>query len=282
MRFDPPLRRGRLLKRYKRFLCDVQMDDGDALTASCPNTGSLMGLKAPGLAVWLSTSDSTTRKYAQTWELVELEPDGPETPPIAGPEPVFVGINTGVPNRLVEEAIVSGVVPELRGYGCLKREQKYGQNSRIDLLLFGDEDDALRFHVDSGRKGKPTPGVALDASAGGGATASPARDRRCFVEVKNVHLLRAPALAEFPDSVTARGAKHLGELADMVEAGHRAVMVFLIQRGDVERFAVAGDVDETYAQAFEQARARGVEAVAVACDVSPEGIQAARTVPILL
>ncbi|MDX2290435.1 MAG: DNA/RNA nuclease SfsA [Hyphomicrobiaceae bacterium] len=234
MRFPKPLRRGRLVQRYKRFLADIVLDDGDAITASCPNTGSMMGLSTPGSAVWVSESDSPTRKYPHTLELVETD---------LGRGTALVGINTGHPNMLVAEAILEGRIAELDGYESLKREQKYGKSSRIDLLL---EDP---------RKG------------------------RAYVEIKNVHLMRKVGLAEFPDSVTERGVKHLEELGDMVEAGHRALMIYLIQRGDANRLAIAGDIDPAYGAALKRARDRGVEALAFACTVTPEEIRLVKPVP---
>lgn len=236
MIFETPLVRGTLIKRYKRFLADVHLDSGETITASCPNTGSMMGLSAPGVGVWLSTNDNPKRKYRHTLELIELADDAP---------PVLVGINTGIPNRVVGEAIEDGTISELQGYATLKREQKYGQNSRIDILL-EDENGA-----------------------------------KTYVEVKNVHLLREKGVVEFPDSVTARGAKHLQELSDMVGEGHRAVMMFLVQRGDGDRFRIADDIDPTYAEAFSAARAAGVEALAYACTITPEGIHVARRLDIL-
>lgn len=123
MIFAQPLISGVLQRRYKRFLADVLMDDGEVITAHCPNTGSMMGCMEPGSRVWLSHSDGATRKYPHTWELVEA--DG-----------VLVGIHTGRANALVEEAIRAGRVPELSGFNTLRREVKYGRhNSRIDLLL---------------------------------------------------------------------------------------------------------------------------------------------------
>jgi sugar fermentation stimulation protein A len=157
----------------------------------------------------------------------------------------LVGINTSHPNRLVEAAIRDGTVVELAGYAGLRAEVKYGRNSRIDLML---ED--------------PQRG-------------------RAYVEVKNVHLMRRPGLAEFPDCVTARGAKHLEELGDQVAEGHRAVMVYLVQRGDADRFALAADLDPAYARAFERAIGRGVEAVAYACRVTAEEIAVERRIPLL-
>lgn len=234
MQFPSPLVRGMLIQRYKRFLADVRLDSGETITASCPNTGSMIGLKEPGTPVWLSTSDSPTRKYRHTWEMVEAD---------LGNGPTLVGINTSHPNRLVAEAIASGNVASLRDFASLRREVKYGRNSRIDILL-------------------------EDAAKG-----------RCYVEIKNVHMSRRHGLAEFPDSVTERGTKHLAELADMVREGHRAVMVFLIQRGDVESLSLAGDIDPGYVAAFQAAAAAGVETLALRCKLTPSVIELDTAVP---
>ena len=149
---------------------------------------------------------------------------------------ILAGINTALPIRIVTEAITAGKIAPLKGYATLRGEVKYGVNSRIDILL---ED--------------PVRGL-------------------CYVEIKNVHLLREPGCAEFPDSVTSRGAKHLDELAKMVSAGHRAVMVYLIQRGDAERFSLATDIDPAYGAAHTRAMAAGVEAIACRCTMTPTEI----------
>lgn len=230
MQFAAPLVSGRLIQRYKRFLADIELDTGETVTAHCANPGAMLGLVAPGNRVWLSVSDNPARKLKYSWELVEAD---------FGEGPRLAGINTMRPNAIVEEAVRAGFFDEFAGYGSVRREVKYGRNSRVDLLLEGD--------------GRPP----------------------CYVEVKNVHMMRRPGLAEFPDSVTARGAKHLAELGDMVEAGGRAVMVYLIQM-EAGRFALAGDIDPAYAAAFRLARARGVEAIAVVCDVRLDGIDVAR------
>jgi sugar fermentation stimulation protein A len=195
----------------------------------------MTGLAAPGSRVWLSKSDNPARKLAYSWELVEADFGG-------GPE--LVGVNTGHPNAIVAEAIASQAIPEIAGYSIVRREVKYGKNSRVDFLL---ED----------------PGKAA-----------------CYVEIKNVHLMRQHGLAEFPDSVTARGAKHLVELSEMVAAGHRAVMLFLIQIGSATSFDIARDIDKVYAAAFVKARAAGVEAIAYKCAITRDEITLAERVRI--
>jgi sugar fermentation stimulation protein A len=236
MRFLAPLVPATLVKRYKRFLADVVLPSGETITAHCANPGSMIGLAAPGARVWLSKSDNPNRKLSHSWELIEVDLGG-------GPE--LVGINTAHPNALAGEAIAAGEIPELAGYASIRREVKYGQNSRVDFLL-------------------------------------EAPDRpRCYVEVKNVHLMRRPGLAEFPDAVTKRGAKHLVELSAMVAAGARAVMLYLIQIGSAERFALARDIDPAYGRAYDTARAAGVEALARRCRISHEGIEVATAVPIV-
>jgi sugar fermentation stimulation protein A len=233
MQFKSPLIRGKLIRRYKRFLADVKLDTGETITAACPNTGSMLGLTEVGNCVWLSRSESPTRKYPHTWELVEIPNQG------------LVGINTGQPNRIVTEAITHGKVAELKGYATLRNEVKYGQNSRIDILL----EDTKR----------PS----------------------CYVEIKNVHFFRKPGLAEFPDCVTERGTKHLVELSNMVKEGARAVMVYLIQCQNPSRFALADDKDRTYFSEFRKARAAGVEALALTCHVSTSEITVDRNIPVL-
>ncbi|MCH9766017.1 MAG: DNA/RNA nuclease SfsA [Alphaproteobacteria bacterium] len=237
MKFASPLVRGRLIKRYKRFLADVALDTGKTITASCANTGSMLGLVHEGVPVWLSEHDSPTRKYRHTWEMVEND---------MGDGPVLVGINTSHPNKIVAEAIEAKRIKPLIGYETLKREVKYGKSSRIDILL------------DDPNKG------------------------RCYVEIKNVHLSRKNGAAEFPDSVTTRGAKHLRELSDMVREGHRAVMVYLIQRQDAKRFSLANDIDPDYAAAFADAQAAGVEALAYRCVLDEHGINIDRAVRVAI
>lgn len=223
MRFDTPLTRAKLIRRYKRFLFDAELEDGRIITGSCPNTGSMAGLTTPGSTIWLESHDNPKRKYGYSFELIEANG-------------TLVGINTSRPNRLAEEAIAGGLITSLSNYASLQREQKYGINSRIDLLL-----------------SDPDKGLA-------------------YVEVKNVHFSRSPQLAEFPDSPTTRGAKHLEELGDMVEAGHRAIMLYLVQRNDCDRLRICRDFDPAYGTAFDRAMKRGVEACAIRCKISVEQI----------
>ena len=155
----------------------------------------------------------------------------------------LVGVNTQNPNRIVAEALRNGAVPELTGYASVRPEVKYGEASRIDFLL---EDDQ-----------RPP----------------------CWLEIKNVHMLRTAGLAEFPDCIAARSAKHLREMSAMVDKGHRAVQLFVIQRTDTDRFDTAGDIDKVYHAALRQAFRAGVEVLCYACDIDPSGVTLARRIP---
>ena len=233
MKFASPLVQARLVRRYKRFLADVEFADGSLATASCPNTGSMLGCMNPGGRVWLTHAPSPTRKYDYTWELVEAVPG------------VLVGINTSRPNRLVEEAIAGGVIAELAGYTSFRREVKYGaEASRIDLLLQGD-------------------GVS------------------CYVEVKNVTAAVENGIALFPDAVSERGARHLRELMAMVREGHRAVLVFCVQRGDVTEVRPADAIDPVYGRTLREAIASGVEVLAYRAQISLESITVKWRIPVV-
>lgn len=230
MKFSEPLLPGTLVKRYKRFLSDIQLPGGEVVIAHCANPGAMLGLNSPGSEVWLSRATNPARKLTYSWELIRVGEH-------------LVGINTSLPNSLVAEAVASGKIAELRGYDTVRREVRYGVNSRIDLLL-------------------ESPGTPT-----------------CYVEIKNVHLKRGPA-AEFPDCPTIRGAKHLRELTDMVAQGHRAVMVYLVQRGDCAYFTPADDLDPAYGKAFRLALQQGVEAICYTCKVTLEGIEIDEALPL--
>lgn len=229
MRFATPLVPATLVRRYKRFLSDIVLDDGREVTAHCPNPGAMTGLAAPGTRIWVEPNDDPKKKLKYGWRLSEL------------PGGHMAGIDTGVPNRVIGEVLRAGNVPGLRGE--LRAEVKYGKNSRIDFLLTG---------------------AGVDT----------------YVEVKNCHLRRTGTLAEFPDCVTARGAKHMDELAEMVREGHRAVLIFLVQRTDCTSVAVAADIDSRYARAFDAARAAGVEIMALSSRITVDGVTAGPPLPV--
>ncbi|HLH98397.1 MAG TPA: DNA/RNA nuclease SfsA [Xanthobacteraceae bacterium] len=236
MQFAAPLIPATLIRRYKRFLADVELASGEVITVHCANPGAMTGLATAGARVWLSKSPNPKRKLGHSWELVEVD---------LGSGSELVGINTSHPNALAAEAIAAGRIPELTGYAQVRREVRYGKNSRVDFLLEG--------------AGRPP----------------------CYVEIKNVHLMRQPALAEFPDAVTKRGAKHLAELADMVAAGCRSLMLFLVQIASAERLALARDIDPEYGRAFDSARARGVEMVARRCRLTRAAIEVGDPIAII-
>jgi len=236
MRFPTPLIPAKLIKRYKRFLADVVLPDGNEITAHVANPGSMLGLVEPGARVWLSKSDSPSRKLPYSWELVEVD---------FGSGSELVGVNTSHPNKLVAEALERRKIAGLDGYPRIRREVRYGKASRVDFVLERD--------------GRPS----------------------CFLEVKNVHMMRRPRRAEFPDAVTERGAKHLDELAREAKGGARSVLLFLVQIGSAESVALARDIDPAYGEAFDRARAAGVEAIALRCRISVDGIEVAGPVPVL-
>lgn len=222
MQLPVPLLKARLIRRYKRFLADAELSDGEVVTAHLANPGSMLSLLPENATIWLSRSDDPKRKLAYSWELVEL------------PGGALSGVSTAHPNRIVAEALAEGRIAEAAGYETVRPETRYGAASRVDFLL-----------------------------SGGGAP-------DLYLEVKNVHLRREGDWAEFPDSVTARGAKHLDELAGMVRSGARAAMLYVVQRDDCARFRLAEDIDPTYAARFRAATAAGVDAFAYGCRIALE------------
>ena len=232
MEFPTPLLRGRFVQRYKRFFVDIALDSGEAITAHTPNTGSLRTCLERDAECYVSRSDNPKRKLAYTWELVRSG---------AG----LVGVNTALANGLAAEAIRGGRIPALAGYRELRREVRYGTNSRVDLLL---EDG-------------PQP--------------------PCWVEVKNVSMGRE-GVAAFPDAVSIRAAKHMAELTAQVRAGQRAAVLFVVQRMDCRVFQPADDIDPGYGKALRGAVAAGVLALAWQAEVNPARIELATPLPIAL
>ena len=235
MQYPQPLIRGRLIRRYKRFLADVVLDDGEEVTAHCPNTGAMLGCQEPGSRVWLSLSDSASRKYRYTWELVQTG------------NGVVVGIHTGRTNALVAEALAAGVIRELAGYTDVHREVRVeGSGSRLD------------FRLDHG------PGPP------------------CYLEVKNVTAAVHDGIALFPDAVSTRAARHVGDLAALANEGFRAALCFCVQREDVRQVRPADAIDPAYGEALRQAAAAGVEVLAYRCRVGPEEVLLEDSVPVVL
>jgi len=207
MKFENLLH-GKLIKRYKRFLADIILDDGSEITAHVPNSGRMTSTIEDDCDVWVSHHDNPKRKLKYTLELTKIDD-------------IMICTNTSVANKLGVEAIEDGTIKELQGYSSLKTEQKYGQNSRIDILLENE-------------------------------------NKKCFVEIKSV-TLKLDGMLAFPDAVTSRGEKHLQELSDMVKYGHRAIMLYIVQRTDQLPFKIAASIDKKYASSFEVARKNGVE-----------------------
>jgi sugar fermentation stimulation protein A len=221
MRFPSKLIRGTLIQRYKRFLADVRLTNGEVVTAHCTNTGSMLGCKEPGSAVYISRSDNVNRKLRYTWELIDVDR-------------TWVGINTMHPNKLVPEAVAAGVIEELAGYQTIRREVKVSAHTRLDLCLEGDR-------------------------------------RKCFVEIKNV-TLALDGEAAFPDAISERATKHLRELMRLKRRGHRAAIVFVIQRGDCHTFRPADEIDPEYGRWLRRALDAGVEVLPYQAEVTPKEI----------
>ncbi|MNZ76948.1 Sugar fermentation stimulation protein A [compost metagenome] len=235
MRFQPALEEARLLRRYKRFLADIETAQGERLTIHCPNTGSMLNCMSEGCRVWFSRSDDPRRKLPGTWEISET------------PQGRLACVNTGRANRIVEEALLDGVVSELAGFTALRREVAYGvENSRADFRL----DYA----------GEPV-----------------------FVEVKSVTLgFDSSPVAAFPDAVTARGAKHLRELAALAGAGTRAVLLYCVNMTGIEAVRPAEEIDPAYARALREARDAGVEILAYGVELHPQEVSLHRRLEVQL
>lgn len=235
MRFDPPLVFGRYIRRHHRFILDAELDDGTPVCAHCTNTGSLMTCYGPGWRVGLTPAAAPHRRLPYTWE-------------ISHNGTCWIGVNTLRANRIAEEAIRKGRIPELQGYTQTLRERPYGRRSRVDLLL---------------RRPEPAP-------------ARP----DCYVEIKNVTLLGRDGSISFPDAVTERGRRHLEELRRVVRQGCRGVMLFVVQRGDGSFFRPAWEVDPEYGRALRRAVRHGVEVLAYRALVTPTAVELREPLPV--
>lgn len=224
----PDLYSGTLIKRYKRFFADIELETGDFITAHCPNTGPMTGVYSPGNRVMVSRSDNPTRKLPYTWELIEVHDT----------VPTWVGVNTALPNRVVESALTHRVIPELSQYDRLQREVPYGRDrkSRIDFLLTGADD---------------APPI--------------------YVEVKNTTWAQGTKTL-FPDTVTTRGQKHLRELTDLLPDA-KAVMLYFINRADCDRFSPGDSADPLYGQLLREGVAKGLQVLPCRFEITPTGIR---------
>ena len=227
MKFTHPLVHGTLIKRYKRFLADVQLDNGKIVTAHCTNSGSMKTCLEEGAPLFLTPNNDPKRKTKFTWEMIYIN-NG------------WVGVNTGIPNLLAYDAIKAGIIPKLSGYTQVKREVTFG-NSRFDVFAANEEE-------------------------------------KCFVEVKNV-TMKVGDFARFPDAITTRGKKHLETLSTVKKQGMRAVMLYVVQRMDVNIFGVAQEIDPDYAETLNRVHAQGVEIIAVQAKVTPESIEIVKELP---
>lgn len=229
MQFQTQLVPARLIKRYKRFLADVRLADGQIVTAHCANPGSMLGLAMPEVNVWVEPNEDPKKKLKFAWRLIECD-DG-----------TMINVDTSAANRVIKEALENRALP--LQYDTFRAEVKYAENSRIDFLLFGPD------------------GV------------------QTFVEVKSVTLSRTQGIAEFPDSVTARGTKHLGALADQCAQGHRALILYLVNRTDCQVVTTAGDIDPKYALAMGDATKKGVEVLCFDTHITAQGMTLGKALP---
>lgn len=230
MVFQEKLVHGTLIKRYKRFLADVRLDNGEEVTAHCTNSGSMKSCLENGAEVYLSPVNDPKRKTRFTWEMIKINGG-------------WVGINTGNPNKLAFEAISKGEIPGMENYTTVRREVKFG-NSRFDLFAEN-------------------------------------KSEKCFIEVKNV-TLKEGKFALFPDAITTRGQKHLKTLIEVKKRGMRAVMLYIVQRMDVEIFAPAKDIDPVYANALKEAVSEGVELIVIQAKVEPDDIKLVKVLPAII
>jgi len=220
LKFEKKLVHGRLIKRYKRFLADIELDTGEIVVAHCTNSGSMKSCLENGAEVYLTPVDDPKRKTKFTWEMIKINGD-------------WVGINTGNPNKLAYEAISAGQISGLEGYTTVKREVKFG-DSRFDVYAENDQE-------------------------------------KCFIEVKNVSM-KANEYALFPE-------KHLKTLIEVKKQGMRAVMLYIIQRSDVQLFAPAKEIDPVYAALLKQAHVSGVEIFPMQAKVTPSEITLSKKLP---
>jgi len=230
MEFENKLVLGKLIRRYKRFLADVELEDGSTVIAHCTNSGSMKTCIENGAPVYISRATDPKRKTKYTWEMIFINGG-------------WIGVNTIIPNKLVYDAVLAGKIDKLTGYTFVKREVTF-EDSRFDIYAENDTE-------------------------------------RCFIEVKNVSM-KVGQHALFPDSVTSRGRKHLETLIKVKKSGIRAVMLYVIQRMDVDIFGLAEDIDPEYAKSLKKAVKHGVEVIAVQAKAEAKSINIVRELKVEL
>ncbi len=226
MNFDR-LYKGKLIKRYKRFLADIILDNGEKITAHVPNSGAMTSCIEANCDVWVSFHNIASRKLKYTLELTKIKNN-------------LICTNTHIANKIAVEAIENHTIKELQGYTKIKTEQKYGQNSRIDILLENENE-------------------------------------KCYVEIKSVSL-KLEEIFAFPDAITVRGRKHLNELKQIIKEGHRAVMLYIIQRTDKAKFKIAKEIDLNYYNTFNEAIKEGVEVLVYQSYISEKEIYLSKAI----
>ena len=222
MNFNKTLISGEFIKRYKRFFVDIKIGN-NIITAHCPNTGSMMGLLKKGNKVWLSESNNPKRKLKYSLQIIEDQKSK-------------IGINTHLTNKIVFDALNKGSIKDFKNLDSIKKEVKFGQNTRFDFLLT--------------KKNKKT-----------------------FVEVKNVTLSRKNRVAEFPDAITTRGLKHIRELLNAKKKGFEVYLLFVIQRNDCNKFELAKDIDPEYCELLIKAVKKNLKVLCYDCKFSTKGIE---------
>ncbi len=230
--YFPDLIEGTLIRRYKRFLTDIQLKTGQIINAHCPNTGTMLTCAQPGQPVYVSYHNNPKRKLKYSWELIKM----PNS---------LVGINTILPNKLVKLSIENNHIKEFNDYDQVISEVRVGNKSRLDIMLEKKSGD------------------------------------KCYIEVKSCTLVEHE-IAFFPDAVTSRGLKHIQELVNLKEQGHRAVMFYLIQRMDAKFFQPAKHIDPTYASALKKAYKAGVEILVYDVHITLKAISIRNSIPFKL
>jgi len=226
MKFTSSLIKGKLIKRYKRFFADIEVNN-KVITAHCPNTGSMLGLLDKGNDVWITKHNDPKRKLKYTLEMIKVKKR-------------IIGVNTHRANRIVEHALINKLIDEFKTIKNIKPEFKFSEDTRFDFLC----------------------------------------DKK-ILEVKNVTLLRDDIVAEFPDAVTARGAKHLNMLINSIKKGYKPYVLFLTQIQDINKFKIAKDIDANYYNDYIEAKKAGVNFLAYRCCLNSKEIKIEKKINII-